>query len=139
MNEALSSRPKQKSSNEIDGVYSCKTGMNQGSFRRKIIYMKTSLKPSPAPKAKMRTRALSVGHLRAFEAVARHLNFRVAAEELALTQSAISRQIQALEDEIGVSLFLRHTRSVELTGAGSQLLRAVMPSLRRRFSGESAS
>lgn len=81
------------------------------------------------PKPKLRTRAISVGHLRAFEAVARHLNFRVASEELALTQSAISRQIQALEDEVGVSLFLRHTRSVEMTGAGSQLLRAVMPSL----------
>jgi LysR family transcriptional regulator, glycine cleavage system transcriptional activator len=46
-----------------------------------------------------------------------------------LTQSAVSRQIQALEDEVGVSLFLRHTRSVEMTGAGSQLLRAVLPSL----------
>lgn len=80
-------------------------------------------------KPKLRTRALSVGHLRAFEAVARHLNFRIASEELALTQSAISRQIQALEDEVGVNLFLRHTRSVEMTGAGSQLLRAVMPSL----------
>jgi LysR family transcriptional regulator, glycine cleavage system transcriptional activator len=95
--------------------------------------MKTSVTPpqtsTSAPKAKMRTRALSVGHLRAFEAVARHLNFRVASEELALTQSAVSRQIQALEDEIGVSLFLRHTRSVELSCAGSQLLRAVMPSL----------
>ena len=83
----------------------------------------------PQIKPKLRTRSLSVGYLRAFEAVARHLNFRVASEELALTQSAISRQIQALENEVGVSLFLRHTRSVEMTGAGSQLLRAVMPSL----------
>lgn len=87
------------------------------------------MKTPALPKIKLRTRALSVGHLRAFEAVARHLNFRIASEELALTQSAISRQIQGLEDEVGVSLFLRHTRSVELTGAGSQLLRAVMPSL----------
>jgi DNA-binding transcriptional LysR family regulator len=91
--------------------------------------MKTPASPLSVPKPKLRTRALSVGHLRAFEAVARHLNFRVASEELALTQSAVSRQIQALEDEVGVSLFLRHTRSVEMTGAGSQLLRAVMPSL----------
>ena len=82
-----------------------------------------------SPKPKLRTRAISVGHLRAFEAVARHLNFRVASEELALTQSAVSRQIQALENEVGVSLFLRHTRSVEMTSAGSQLLRAVLPSL----------
>ena len=44
-----------------------------------------------------RTRPISAGHLRAFDAVARHLNFRAAAEELSLTQSAVSRQIQALE------------------------------------------
>ena len=79
----------------------------------------------------LRTRPLSAGHLRAFEAVARHLNFRAASEELSLTQSAVSRQIQALEDEIGVALFLRHTRAVELTSAGGQLLRAVVPSLER--------
>jgi len=79
----------------------------------------------------LRTRPIAVGHLRAFEAVARHLNFRAASEELALTQSAVSRQIQAMEEEIGVALFLRHTRAVELTGAGSDLLRAVVPSLER--------
>jgi LysR family transcriptional regulator, glycine cleavage system transcriptional activator len=79
----------------------------------------------------LRSRPISVGQLRAFEAVARHLNFRAASEELALTQSAVSRQIQGLEEEVGVSLFLRHTRAVELTGAGALLLRAVMPSLER--------
>ncbi len=78
-----------------------------------------------------RTRPLSAGHLRALEAVARHLNFRAASEELFVTQSAVSRQIQALEDEVGVPLFLRHTRAVELTSAGTQLLRAVVPSLER--------
>ena len=78
-----------------------------------------------------RTRPLSAGHLRAFEAVARNLNFRLAAEDLALTQSAVSRQIQSLEDEIGVTLFLRHTRSVELTSAGNDLLGAVVPALER--------
>ena len=65
--------------------------------------------------------------LRAFEAAARHCSFTRAAEELSITQSAVSRQIQALEDEVGVSLFLRHTRAVELTSAGAQLLRAVLP------------
>lgn len=78
-----------------------------------------------------RTRPISVGQLRAFEAVARHLNFRAASEQLALTQSAVSRQIQTLEDEVGVALFLRHTRAVELTAAGAQLLRAVLPALER--------
>ena len=77
----------------------------------------------------LRTRPISVGQLRAFEAVARHLNFRAAAEDLSLTQSAVSRQIQTLEEEVGVGLFLRHTRAVELTSAGAQLLRAVLPSL----------
>ena len=76
-----------------------------------------------------RTRPIGVGHLRAFEAVARHLNFRAAAEELSLTQSAVSRQIQALEDEVGTPLFLRHTRAVDLTSAGAQLLRATTQSL----------
>ncbi|MCJ0764874.1 LysR substrate-binding domain-containing protein [Variovorax terrae] len=79
----------------------------------------------------LRTRPISAGHLRAFEAVARHLNFRAASEEMALTQSAVSRQIQALEEEVGVPLFLRHTRAVELTSAGAQLLAAVSPSLER--------
>lgn len=78
-----------------------------------------------------RTRPVAVGHWRAFLAVARHLNFRAAADELALTQSAVSRQIQALEDEVGVALFLRHTRAVELTSAGAQLQRAVAPALER--------
>jgi len=78
-----------------------------------------------------RTRPISAGHLRAFDAVARHLNFRAAGEELSLTQSAVSRQIQALEDEVGTALFLRHTRAVELTSAGSQLLRATGMALER--------
>ena len=79
----------------------------------------------------LRTRPVQAGHLRAFEAVARHLNFRAAGEELALTQSAVSRQIQALEDEVGLPLFLRHTRAVELTSAGAQLLLAVSQALPR--------
>jgi DNA-binding transcriptional LysR family regulator len=79
----------------------------------------------------LRTRPISAGHLRAFEAVARHLNFRAASEEMALTQSAVSRQIQSLEEEVGVPLFLRHTRAVELTAAGAQLLMAVSNALPR--------
>ena len=79
----------------------------------------------------LRSRPVGAGYLRAFEAVARHLNFRAAAEEMALTQSAVSRQIQSLEDEVGVPLFLRHTRAVELTSAGAQLLTAVTQALPR--------
>ena len=79
----------------------------------------------------LRSRPIQVGHLRAFEAVARHLNFRLAGQELALTQPAVSRQIQALEDDVGVPLFRRHTRAVELTEAGNQLLTAVGQALPR--------
>jgi LysR family transcriptional regulator, glycine cleavage system transcriptional activator len=76
-----------------------------------------------------RHRPLSVGPLRAFEAVARRLNFRAAAEELHLTQPAVSRQIRGLEEELGAALFLRGTRHVELTTPGVALLRAVEPLL----------
>ena len=79
----------------------------------------------------LRSRPISAGQLRVFEAVARHLNFRAAAEELALTQSAVSRQIQTLESDVGVPLFNSHTRAVELTSAGVVLLRGVSPSLER--------
>ena len=66
-----------------------------------------------------RQRPLSLDGLRAFEAVARRLSFSAAADELFLTQSAVSRQIKSLEDELGASLFNRGTRRVELTAAGS--------------------
>ncbi len=79
----------------------------------------------------LRNRPLNVGPLRAFEAVARRLNFRVAAEDLSLTQSAISRQIKSLEDDLGAALFSRGTRHVALTTDGSLLLRAVAPLLER--------
>jgi LysR family glycine cleavage system transcriptional activator len=70
-------------------------------------------------------RPLSLGNLRAFEAVARRLSFSEAAEELFVTQSAISRQIKGLEDELGAALFVRGTRHVELTQNGRVLLRSV--------------
>ena len=70
-------------------------------------------------------RPLSLGNLRAFEAVARRSSFREAADELFVTQSAISRQIKALEDELGAALFVRGTRHVEMTQSGQLLLRAV--------------
>ncbi len=79
----------------------------------------------------LRRSPLSVGPVRALEAVARHLNFRAAAEELHLTQSAVSRQIKSLEDELGAALFLRGTRHVELTADGASLLRCVAPWLER--------
>jgi LysR family glycine cleavage system transcriptional activator len=79
--------------------------------------------------APIRQRPLAIGPLRAFEAVARRASFRAAADELHLTQPAISRQIASLEAEIGVQLFVRGTRKVELTGVGATLLRTVEPLL----------
>jgi LysR family glycine cleavage system transcriptional activator len=76
-------------------------------------------------------RPLSIGPLRAFEAVARRLSFSAAAQELHLTQSAVSRQIRALEVELGATLFLRGTRHVELTADGATLLRAALPAIER--------
>ncbi|QFU15305.1 LysR family transcriptional regulator [Microvirga thermotolerans] len=60
----------------------------------------------------------SVGNLLAFEATARHGSVSRAAEELNLTQSAVSRQIQQLEDALGVSLFSRTRQRVVLTDVG---------------------
>ena len=74
-------------------------------------------------------RPLSLTNLRAFEAVARSLNFGAAAEELHVTQSAVSRQIKGLEDELGAQLFTRGTRHVQITPDGQTLLRAVEPLL----------
>lgn len=60
----------------------------------------------------------SLDLLRGFEATARLLSFTAAATELFLTQSAVSRQIQQLEEQLGVKLFERRTRSMALTDAG---------------------
>jgi LysR family transcriptional regulator, transcriptional activator of the cysJI operon len=60
--------------------------------------------------------------LRVFRAVAHHLNFRIAAEELLLTQSAVTQQIKALESEMDVPLFDRAGGRISLTPAGAALL-----------------
>lgn len=67
--------------------------------------------------------------LRAFEAAARHMSFKKAAEELAVTPTAISHQIRLLEDTFGQRLFERRTRQVIMTEAGQQLF----PPLRDAF------
>jgi len=63
--------------------------------------------------------------LRVFEAVAAHLSFTAAAKELGVTTAAVSAQIKALEADIGVPLFRRHTRAVALTQEGAELLPGV--------------
>ena len=67
--------------------------------------------------------------LRVFEAAARHLSFKEAANELSITQAAVSHQIKSLEDYLGVQLFKRAGRGVQLTEAA----RAALPRLREGF------
>lgn len=59
--------------------------------------------------------------IRAFEAAARHLSFTRAADELGMTQAAVSYQIKLLEERVGAPLFLRRPREVVLTEAGQRL------------------
>src|SRR5258706_13639244 len=67
--------------------------------------------------------------LRVFEAAARHLSFKEAAHELSITQAAVSHQVKSLEDYLGVELFRRSGRGVQLTEAA----RAALPRLREGF------
>jgi LysR family glycine cleavage system transcriptional activator len=66
---------------------------------------------------------LSLDLLRGFGAAARHLSFTRAAQELCVTQSAISRGIKTLEDQLGKPLFRRVNRGLQLTPAGEELYR----------------
>ena len=67
--------------------------------------------------------------LRAFDAAARHLSFRLAADELGVTPTAVSHQIKQLEALAGRALFLRRNRSVRLTEEGVRFAEAVRPAL----------
>lgn len=65
---------------------------------------------------------MELWQLRTFRAVAENLNFTKASEQLFLTQSAVSHQIKALEEEFGVPLFIRGKRGVKLTDEGKKAL-----------------
>ncbi len=75
------------------------------------------------------SRLPSLNGLRAFEAAARHLSFTKAAEELNVTQTAISHQIKRLEEELGLRLFVRQNRALTLTNEGREYL----PGIRAAF------
>jgi LysR family glycine cleavage system transcriptional activator len=77
----------------------------------------------------MTARLPSLNGLRAFEAAARHLSFTVAASELNVTQTAISHQIRRLEQELGIRLFVRRNRTLDLTPEA----RDYLPGVRAAF------
>ncbi len=77
----------------------------------------------------LRAKLPPVNSLVVFEAAARHLNFTRAAQELSVTQAAVSRQIQILEDHLGALLFQRMPRALRLTPAGTHLFKSVTMSL----------
>jgi DNA-binding transcriptional LysR family regulator len=77
----------------------------------------------------MRRKIPSLQALACFDAAARHESYTRAAQELALTQSAVSRQITALEGFLGIALFRRTRHGVVLTDAGSQYARQIAPRL----------
>ncbi|PYC29275.1 LysR family transcriptional regulator [Aquipseudomonas alcaligenes] len=77
----------------------------------------------------MRRKIPSTAALVAFESAARHQSFTKAADELALTQSAVCRQIAGLEEFLGIELFRRSRRGVKLTEAGLAYSRKVAAQL----------
>ena len=77
----------------------------------------------------MLPRLPSLNGLRAFECAARHLSFTRAAEELNVTQTAISHQIRRLEEELGIRLFVRQNRTLSLTAEAREYL----PGIRAAF------
>jgi LysR family transcriptional regulator, glycine cleavage system transcriptional activator len=80
-----------------------------------------------------RTRMQPLPHsltaVRAFDAAARHLSCSRAAEELFLTQSAVSKQLQSLEEDLGVQLFYRMHQGLTLTDAGAAYWAGIRPAL----------
>lgn len=76
----------------------------------------------------------SMSLLRAFESAARHQSITAAAEELSLTQGAVSRQVRALEELLGSDLFVRERQTIRLTSAGETYAREIREALRRIYS-----
>ena len=83
----------------------------------------------------MATRLPPLNALRTFEAAARHLSFTKAADELFVTQAAVSHQIRTLEEHLGTPLFRRMNRALMLTDEGQALLPAVREAFDRLSAG----
>ena len=89
------------------------------------------MKPPPARTKGYRRLIPSVTALVEFEAVARHGSFTLAADELGVTQAAVSRQVKFLEETLGTRLFNRLHRSIELTEEGAALYLVVAESMQK--------
>lgn len=74
---------------------------------------------------------MTLSQLKTFAAVCRHMSFTAAARELYLSQPAVSRQISALEEELGLPLFTRSRNTIFLTDAGRHLSRELVPLIDR--------
>jgi len=83
----------------------------------------------------IKRRLPSLNALRAFEAAARHHSFTRAAEELAVTQGAVSHQVKALEQQLGLALFHRQNQRLTLTSAGQAYLPVVRGAFDRLAAG----
>jgi LysR family transcriptional regulator, glycine cleavage system transcriptional activator len=77
----------------------------------------------------MTRRLTHLNGVRAFEAVARHMSFAKAADELGVTPAAVSQQVKTLEDYLGVKLFTRTKRAIFLTATAQ----AMLPEVREGF------
>jgi DNA-binding transcriptional LysR family regulator len=82
-----------------------------------------------SPSSSHALRAMSLDAMRGFESAARHLSFTAAAEELCITQSAVSKQVKSLEDALGAALFLRGGKGLSLTPKGRELYEAARAAL----------
>src|SRR5207248_9008665 len=83
----------------------------------------------------MRPRLPSLNALKTFEAAARHESFTRAAEELCVTQGAVSHQVKALEGELAVKLFNRERQRLIITEAGRDYLTVIRDALDRIAAG----
>src|SRR6266513_369269 len=87
------------------------------------------------PGGHMPRRLPPLNALKAFEAAARHESFTRAAEELCVTQGAVSHQVKALEAELGLKLFNRERQRLSITQAGRAYLEVVRDALDRIAAG----
>src|SRR5574341_1341988 len=112
------------------------TKLNEHRSCRQSIFSLDCLRFSHADGARNMSRRLpSLNALKAFEAAARHKNFTVAANELCVTQGAVSHQVKALEAELGLKLFIREHQQLVLTEAGRFYLETARDALDRLAAG----